>query len=298
MRLARSVAQENPWMPWILLGLLSLIWGSSFILIKQGLKVYPADQVAAIRISAAFFALLPLAINRVRNLGFRNLKWLFISGIQGNFLPAFLFAYAQTRIESALAGILNALTPLFTLLIGVVLYRQKASAGKFIGVLVGLAGCIGLIVSKNGLNSLEGNVYALLVVVATVLYGSNVNILKFKLQHLEPMVTASIAMLLVGPLAVSYLFMGDFANRTAQVPGAIYSLGAIVLLGLLSTALALVLFNQLIKQSTTLFASSVTYLMPIVSLGWGFWIGERIGFIELMGMMVILAGVLIVHRAR
>lgn len=298
MRIAPPFRQESPWFPWILLFTLSLIWGSSFVLIKQGLKVYPADQVAAIRISTAFMALFPLAITRISKLSFRRLRWLFISGMQGNFLPAFLFAYAQTRIESALAGILNALTPLFTLLIGSVLYRQKASIGKFLGVLVGLAGCVGLIISKNGLSSIEGNGFALLVVLATLFYGSNVNILKFKLQDLDPLVTASIAMLLVGPLAVGYLFWGDFFHRTTQVPGALWSLSAVVLLGLLSTALALVLFNRLIKQSTTLFASSVTYLMPIVSLVWGFLVGEKIGWIELIGMMVILIGVLIVHRAK
>jgi drug/metabolite transporter (DMT)-like permease len=266
-------------------------------MIREGLRVYAPDQVAAIRMSTAFLALLPLAITRLRELNRYKVKWLFLSGLQGNFLPAFLFAFAQTKLESSMAGILNALTPLFTLLIGVVLYSQRVSLLKVLGIVVGLSGCVWLILERNGGIQGQANGYALLVVAATVLYGSNVNLLKHKLQEVHPLVTSSVALLLVGPPSVLYLFSTDFAARTQYTPGAWQALGAVVLLGLLSTALALVLFNKLLQISNTLFASSVTYLMPVVSVAWGLVLHEQIGYVELLGMLTILTGVLIVHRA-
>lgn len=297
MTLAQTRQWVHRYMAWLLLGVLAVIWGSSFVMIQEGLRVYAPDQVAAIRLSAAFLALLPLALTRLRELNRYRMKWLFMSGLQGNFLPAFLFAFAQTRLESSLAGILNALTPLFTLLIGVVLYRQRVSMLKVLGIVLGLGGCVWLILTRNAGFNGQANLYALLVVAATVLYGSNVNLLKHKLQEVHPLVTSSVALLLIGPPAMVYVFSTDFLTRTLNTPGALHALGTVVLLGLLSTALALVLFNKLLQLSSTLFASSVTYLMPVVSVGWGLLLHEQIGYVELLGMLTILAGVLIVHRA-
>ncbi len=288
---------RGAYLSWILLVVLSMIWGSSFILIRKGLQVYTPDQVAAIRIGSGFFASLPIALIQLRKVQWKRLKWLFLSGLQGNFLPAFLFAFAQTRIESSMAGILNALTPLFTLSIGTLFYKQTASLSKLAGVIIGLVGCVWLILTRQAEFSFQANVFALLIVIATLLYGSNVNLLKFRLQDLHPMITSSVALFLVGPIALIYLFQTDVVDRTLNAPGAAMSLLAILALGILSTALALVLFNRLLQISSTLFASSVTYLIPIVSVGWGFFLSEQIGWIEVGGMLVILAGVLIVHRA-
>lgn len=281
----------------VLLIVLSLIWGTSFILIKQGLKVFEPHEVGAIRVSAAALFLLPAALYRLNNLRIKHFGKLLLSGMMGIFIPAFLFAVAQTRLDSSVAGILNTLTPIFTMIIGAILFQQRFRPVAVFGIVLGFAGTFMLMLSRVG-GKVEGiNFYALLIVVACILYGSNLNFIKFKIADLSPMTITSVALLLLGPLALGYLFgFTRFMQKFGEHPGAWAAFGYTVLLGIMSTATATFLFNRLVKISTPLFASSVTYVMPIVAVMWGVLDGERLYMGHYIGMAAIIGGVYLANR--
>jgi drug/metabolite transporter (DMT)-like permease len=250
-----------------LLILLALIWGTSFILIKQGLKVFAPQELATLRVSAAFI------------------------------FPAFLFATAQTQISSSVAGILNTLSPIWVMIMGAAFFGQRFTGLSIIGTVVGMVGTIVLMMARSGGNISDINYYALLIVAACALYGTNVNWVKFKGQHISPLTLTSTSVMLVGPIAITYLFaMTDFTWKMENAEGAWTAFGFVVLLGCMSTALATYLFTVLLKISTPLFASSVTYLMPLVSVGWGLIAGESLYTGHYIGMVAIIGGVWLANR--
>ncbi len=246
----------------------------------------------------ACVALLPFAFKGLKTVEPSRWKFLLGSGLLGNFIPAFLFAYAETRLASGLAGVLNSLTALFTLLIGALLFRQSITWLRMLGIVIGFVGTVILIFSGNGSTDLDNKYFGLYIVIATICYGISVNIIKHRLQGMQPLYVSSLAMLTVGPLAIGYLFTTSFWYKLQHVPGAWQALGYIGILATFGTAIALILFNKLIHSSTTLFASSTTYLIPIVALLWGLLDGETIQLWHYIGMVVILAGVFVVNRAK
>lgn len=281
----------------LLLIILALIWGTSFILIKQGLKVFTADEVGAIRVSAAALFLLPAALVKLKELKSKHYGKLFLSGLMGIFFPAFLFATAQTRMDSSVAGILNTLTPIFTMVIGVLLFQQRFRGFAVVGILLGFAGTIMLMLSRTGSGISGINLFALLIVLACILYGSNLNFIKFKITDLGSLTITSVSLMLIGPFALIYLFgFTEFTTRLQTVDGAWRAFGFVVLLGMMSTSVATFLFNRLVKISTPLFASSVTYVMPIVAVMWGVLDGERLFLGHYIGMVAIIAGVYLANR--
>jgi drug/metabolite transporter (DMT)-like permease len=288
---------KSKFFPVSVLILLSMIWGTSFILIKQGLKVFGPDEVGALRVSAAAVFLLPYALVKIWEIDRKDFLKLFVAGIVGTFIPAFLFATAQTRLDSSIAGILNTLSPLFTMLMGAILFRQHFRGFAVVGMLVGLAGSVVLVIAGKE-SALAGlNIYALLIVIACVLYGTNLNFIKFKIHHINALTITSIAMMLIGPLAMVYLFgFSDFIFHMKTTPGAWRAFGFIVLLGIMSTAIATSLFTILVKITSPFFASSVTYLMPIVSVMWGMLDGEALVSMHFVGMALILGGVWVANR--
>lgn len=275
-----------------------MIWGTSFILIKKGLVVYSSDELGALRIAIAFLTLSPFAIMHLRKVEPHRWKYLAGSGVLGNLLPAFLFAYAETRLASGLAGVLNSLTALFTLLVGAIFFSQSITWMRMFGIIIGIIGTAVLIFSGNGSADMDNKYYGLYIVIATVCYGGSVNIIKHRLQGMKPLVMSSIALLTVAPFAFGYLFTTDVVGKLQHTPGAWEALMYIAILAVFSTAVGLVLFNKLIHISTTLFASSSTYLIPIVALMWGVLDGETIQLWHYLGMVVVLAGVFIVNRAK
>ncbi|WP_240773479.1 DMT family transporter [Pontibacter sp. SGAir0037] len=283
---------------WLLVVVLTFIWGTSFILIKKGLVVFSSDELGALRIVIACLALLPFALRNLRKVEPARWKFIFASGLLGNLFPAFLFAYAETRLASGLAGVLNSLTALFTLLIGAFFFQQSITWMRLLGIMVGMAGTAMLILSGNGSADLDNKFYGLYIVVATICYGGSANIIKFRLKGISPMVMSSLALLTVGPLAAAYLFTTDAVNKLQYTSGAWEALFYIATLAVFSTAIGLILLNKLIHFSTPLFASSTNYLIPIVALMWGVLDGETIHFWHYIGMLVILAGVFIVNRAK
>ncbi|WP_449426610.1 DMT family transporter [Pontibacter beigongshangensis] len=278
--------------------MLTFIWGSSFILIKKGLVVFAAGELGALRIVIACLALLPFALANLRKIAPDRWKFLLLSGLLGNLFPAFLFAYAETELASGLAGVLNSLTALFTLLIGAAFFQQRITWLRVVGIVVGIAGTAVLIFSGNGSADLSNAFYGLFIVVATVCYGGSANIIKFRLQGIHPVVMSSMALLTVGPLAAVYLSTTDAFHKLQVTEGAWEALLYIALLAVFSTAIGLILLNKLIHISTPLFASTINYLIPIVALMWGVLDGETIQAWHYLGMVVILAGVFIVNRAK
>lgn len=282
---------------WLVLLLLMLVWGSSFILIKKGLESFDNLQVGALRVSISFIALLPFAISRLKKLKIKNF-WLFvIAGVLGNGLPAFLFAKAQTGLDSYMAGILNSLTPLFTLIVGVLIFGRRTRAINVIGVIVGFIGATGLL-SVAGEGSFIINFrHAIFVVFATMCYALQMNFIKSFLTNYDPITIASLAFIFIGVPSIVFLFSGtDFVYRMGNVPGSWQSLGFITILGIFGTAIAIMANFWLIKRSSALFASSVTYLMPIISIGWGILDGEPFLITYIIWIVTILAGVYMANR--
>lgn len=280
-----------------LLIILALIWGTSFILMKRGLVIFSADEVGALRVSAACLVLLPFAFTNLKALPQSQYWKPFLSGMLGIFIPAFLFATAQTRMESSIAGVMNSLTPIFTLIIGIIVFNQKFKPLAVVGFLLSLGGTILLILSRSG-GQLGGvNYFAFLIVIACICYGCNVNFLKFQLSGLSSMTITSLALLFIGPLALIYLFVfTGFTTKLVETPGAWAACGYIVLLGVMSTAVATLLFTRLIKISSPIFASSVTYIIPIVAVIWGVIDGEHLLAGHYIGMATIVGGVYLANR--
>jgi drug/metabolite transporter (DMT)-like permease len=283
---------------WILLVCLAFIWGASFILMKKGLQSFRGTQVGAMRIFFSFLFFLPLIFRNAGKINKYNLRSLLIVAFIGNTIPAFLFATAQTRIDSSVAGILNSLTPIFTMLIGMMLYANKIRWLSIGGLLLGLAGAAGLILSAGNV-SLEtsDNRYGILAVLATVCYGINVNEIKFRLRELDGVAIASLGFLFPGPLAGIYLLTSDYsmAASSGEVFSSLFAVGA---LAFFSSFLAIIAMNILIKFTTTLFAASVTYIIPIFAVFWGISDGERFLAVQVLWALVILCGVYLVNRKK
>ncbi|WP_086594675.1 DMT family transporter [Hymenobacter crusticola] len=304
---APTALPPSPTIPptaWGLLLLLATIWGTSFILMKKGLVVFSPLELGATRVSVAALLLLPFALQHVRQVERSRIKWLLLSGIVGTLIPAFLFAYAETKLASGLAGVLNALTAVFTLVVGAFFFGQRLTGLRVLGIGLGLVGTIVLmLLGGSGGEATPAGVgnawYGLYIVAATVGYGVSVNVIKHHLHGIPPVAVTALLLLFIGGPALAFLLVGTgFLHKLATVPGAWVAFGYIALLATMSTAVAMVLFNKLIHQSTALFASSNTYLVPIVALGWGLLDGEVINGWHLLGMAIILLSVFIIHRAK
>jgi drug/metabolite transporter (DMT)-like permease len=280
-----------------LLLVLSLIWGTSFILIKQGLKAFSPDVVGALRVTCASIFLLPLALPRLKELKQGDSFKLFVSGLMGIFFPAFLFAFAQTKLNSSLAGILNTLSPLWTMILGALFFTQRFRGYAILGIILSFLGAIMLALSRSGGTITGFNAYALLIVVACALYGANLNWVKFKIQELGSITITSVSLFFIGPLAAVYLFFfTDFTYTLTNEPGAWKAFGFVVLLALMGTAVAGLLFNKLLRISSPIYASSVTYIMPIVAVMWGVIDGEKLLPGHFIGMAAILGGVYLANK--
>lgn len=284
---------------WIILILLALIWGSSFILIKRGLEYFSSMQVGALRISITFAVLFPFVWKRIHHISRNEWKYLTLVGLIGSFFPAFLFAKAQTGIDSSLAGILNSLTPLFTVIIGLGFFSLKIKWFNIAGVLIGLTGAVGLI-SISGGKSFEFNFhYAIYIIFATICYATNVNVVKYKLKDTDALTITIFSFFIIGLPALIYLlgFTG-FIRQVTTEPEAVKAFGYISILAVVGTAAALFAFNKLVKITSPVFASSVTYLIPVVAVTWGTVDGENMTLKSFLWMAVILAGIFLVNKKK
>ena len=296
--LTQSAQQTHkyPLTAWILLIALSAIWGTSFLLIKKGLEVFSPMQVASLRIASAFLVVLVPFFWHFRQVAFRKWGFLLLSGLLGNLIPAFLFAIAQTQISSSVASILNSLTPFFTFLVGIVFFRKKALWQKAIGIFLGIMGTV-LIFYQKG--NLQFNAYALLIVGATLGYGFNVNLTGKFLAEVKPIHITTISIFMVGLVANIILFgFTDFLNTLQSHSKGYEALIYVMLLGIIGSGISSILFYKLLQISSPLFASSVTYVIPLVGVSLGVLSGESITMFHLAGMSLIITGVLVMNRFR
>lgn len=294
-----NMTQKTPLKAWTLLIILSLIWGSSFILIKKGLIGLEPMEVGAIRILSASLFMLPFAIRNFHKIRRTHLLALVSVGFLGSFIPAFLFAVAQTQLESALTGVLNALTPIFTILVGLVFYGQKQRPQVFFGVIVGFVGTAILVLAGSGGELSSFNYYAFFVILATLMYALNLNVIKHHLQGLESLTITSVSLAFVGPLAaVQLLLFTDFPQKVVEVEGAMLATSYILVLGIVGTALALLIFNRLVSLTDPVFTSSVTYIIPVIAICWGLLDGEVLLMSHVVGIVAILIGVYIANASR
>lgn len=266
---------------------------------KRGLEVYSAGEVGSIRVAAASLFLLPIALVKLKGLTSRQYMKLFASGLMGIFFPAFLFALAQTELESSVTGIMNSLTPILTMLVGVFLFRQAFRRESIVGIVIGLIGTVVLILANTG-GTIGGiNGFAFFVILACVFYAVNVNYIKYRITDVNALTITSVSLMLIGPLALVVLFgFTGFVSKLQHQEGAWSALGFVLLLGFMSTSLATILFNKLVKISSPLFTSSVTYLIPIVAVLWGLFDNEQLYAGHFVGMAAIIAGVYLANRRR
>ncbi|NNM95524.1 MAG: DMT family transporter [Bacteroidia bacterium] len=287
---------SNRSLKFFLFTILCLIWGSSFILMKRGLDAFTPAQVAAIRMTVAFLCLLPFVIGHIRLVPRHKWKYIILAGALGNGIPAVLFTTAETRVPSSVAGMLNSLTPVFTLIVGILFYRYRPGLIRTAGIFLGLAGA-SLIVLHSGQDGIGNQkIYSFYILLACILYSIDTYILNFNLADLKSIDIAGFALIPVGLVAGCYLFSTDFTWRLAHTPGAAKSLAAAGLLGALGTATAQALFNKMLKISSPLFASSVTYCIPFVALLWGMLDHEKISALHIAGFTITLAGIALVNR--
>ena len=279
---------------WLILIALSLTWGSSFILIKQGLVSFSPYQVGALRMTIAAGFLSIWGFRNLTKIPRQKLKWVILAGANGNFIPMFLFPIAQTRVNSSMAGILDSLVPIFVLLFGALFFRQKSTINQIIGALVGFIGAV-MLIGIDGLNGENSLFHCLLIVLATAMYGMNSLIITNHLKDIPSFQLSSslFTVWLIPALLVLFFsgFFSEFEGTTQEWK----SLGFVTILGFVGTALAMILFYKLIQNTGAIFSSMVTYLMPIVSVFWGILIGEKVTWIHIGGFALILSGVYLIQ---
>jgi drug/metabolite transporter (DMT)-like permease len=276
---------------WYLLSFLGVIWGSSFLLMKLGLKGVNSIQLGSLRILFAAFFLLIIGHKHLVKIPSHKWKYIALTSVFGTFLPVYLFAVALSKIDGSVSSILNSLTPLNTLLIGAFFFKIDAQRRQVFGVIIGFIGCALLVLFGDGQNSTENYYFALLIVIASICYGINVNLIKKYLSDLKPLTisTGNFTVMLIPALIILY-FSGFFeiVNQTEVH----VSLGYIAILGIIGTGLSNILFFKLIQISSPIFASSVTYIIPVVAILLGYFVmGETLTVIQGVGAFVVLIGV-------
>ena len=286
---------------WILLIVLACIWGSSFILMKKGMfaedgaVIFTPQQVGALRMLIAALALLPISITKVRLIKWKNVLPFVVVGFCGNFLPAFLFTYAETGISSGLAGMLNSFTPIFTIIIGFLFFKTKLSNKQIIGTFIGTVGIAALVLTgKNAsLNGDWEHIFA--IVLATLLYAISLTTIKNKLSEYNSFEITSLAFFLILPFSIVGFFLTDTIHTLQVNPLAYQGMFYIFILSIVGTAFAVLLFNRIIAFSSALFASSVTYFIPIVAVFIGFGFGETLTVWQILSMLIVLIGVIVAN---
>lgn len=282
---------------WLAMLSLALVWGSSFILMKKGLLAFSFTQVAGVRVFFGFVLLIPVIFRHFNKVNRSNIKTIAVVGYAGIFFPAFLFALAQTHISSALSGMLNSSATLFALIVGIIFYKNRPLKNQVVGVIIGFIGALALITGGD-FNAIFGvNSYAIYVLIATIGYGINVNEVRFKLPNMNGIQVTALSFLFIGPIAGIVLLFTDFTSAL-ESPYFWQSLLAVLTLSAFGSVLSLFVFNNLIRHTSALFATSVTYIIPFFAIIWGLFDGEAINSVQIIGIVIVLVGVYLVNRKR
>ena len=281
---------------WVLLVLLSVIWGSSFILIKKSLEHFNPYEVGALRVLIAGIILLPLALLNIRKFPKKHFKWLILAALTGNFIPMFLFPIAETEVSSSIAGIINSMMPIFVIIVGALLWKFQTSKRQVIGVIISFTGACILAFSGG-----EGGEFKLipilLLLLATLFYAISTTTVKSKLSDVPAKILSAFvfSFVLILPSLIALVFAGFFNNFEVN-SGFWEGLGFVSLLSIFGTGLAMMLNYKLLSVSTPLFASTVTLLMPVVAIIWGLLDGEKLTLMQGFGGVIILAGLIFLRQ--
>ena len=286
---------DNKNLKWIYLLILSFVWGSSYILIKKALIGLSPLQVGSLRTIISTVLLLAIGYSSLKSIPKDKWKWILITGLV-SFIPPFLFAYAQTEIDSALAAILNSLTPLATLLIGVGFYRFKIDSKQISGVIIGLIGSVLLMYQGSVINPDQNLLYVFFIIFASILYALQVNLLKVHLQDVSAVAITVGNFIFIFPLAVVIFFMSDYKQIDISNKDVKVALCCLIILSIVGTVFAKILFNKFVQIASPVFASSVTYILPIVALFWGLLDGEIFTLNQLFATLIILIGVYLANK--
>ena len=282
---------------WFYLFLLALTWGSSFILIKKGLLGLSPFQLGSLRTVMSSLFIFIIGFKSLKTIQSHQWKWIILTGFIGTFFPSFLFAFAETEVDSGIVSILNSLVPLNTVLIGLAVFKITSTKTQVFGVILGFVGASMLIFNSMELHPDQNYLYAGFVILATVMYASSVNIIKRYLQDVKPIAIATgnfVAIIIPAILVLS--FSNFFTTETFQNDTIYISIGSVAILSLFGTVMAKIIFNSLIQISSPVFASSVAYLMPLVALLWGLLDGEVFGINQGLASSLILLGVYLVNK--
>lgn len=290
-----SRSNEISPLAWFLLIILTIIWGASFLLIKKSLLVFTPIQLSYLRISVSFLFLLPFAIIRWKEIKRADLFNFFIVGFIGSAVPSFLFAYAQQEIPSFVAGMLNALTPLWTIIFSRLLFKKQFSKYKWLGILIGFLGTLIIFYDPNG--SIETSYYLGMVVLATLCYALSANVISHKLEHLHTLTISSASFMIIGPIAILMFLREDYSHIDISSDDFYIAFWSMMCLGVLATAVGLILLNKLIHISNVVFATSITYLIPIIAIILGVTLlDEELIWNQILGSIVILLAVYLVKK--
>lgn len=284
------------WQNWAILLLLTLVWGTSFILIKKGLVSFTGMQVGALRIGIAFLCFIPIALPAFRRIPRRYLWYLLAIGVFSSFVPSFLIPIGQQDTDSSTAGILVSLTPLSTYLWGITMFQQRGSIKRSLGVLIGLIGATSLMVDPS--SSMGFNPSALYILASSIMYGLSGNIVQRHLKNVSSTDITAVSFIMIGLPALIYLFSTDFLSVMQTGERAWFSLGAVAILSIVGTAMALLLYWKLVQQTDAVFGSTTTYLIPIVAIMWGLLDGEKLYPHQFFGFALILVSVFLVRAGQ
>ncbi len=283
---------------WGTLIILSIIWGSSYILIKKGLTGLTPIQLGSLRVIVTTILIAPIGYQKIKKIPKEKLKWVMFSAFVGSFLPAYLFAFAETQISSSVTAVIVSLTPLFTLLISVIIFGEELLRKQVLGVIIGFLGII-VLINNELLESSFSLLYVMFVIIAAFCYAVNANVLKYKLPNIPALGIVFMSFLYMFIPAFIILFFSDFPfSDFISDPLIIESLIYIIILALFGTAIAKVLYIKLLAISTPVFSVSTTYLMPIIAIFWGLLDGEVFQPIQFIGTLIILMGVYLVTKKK
>ena len=281
---------------WFYLAILSLIWGSSFILIKKGLVGLNSVQLASLRMIFAASVIYIYSYNSIKKIPKKSWKWIVITAYLGTFFPVYLISYGQTEIESGLASIITTVTPINTLIIGIIFFSLTFSIKQLLGLFIGLVGAVLLLYEASETN-LNSNIYfSFFIYLTTVGYAASVNLIKKYLTNIPPEAVTAGIFLSISPPAIIVLYFSDFTDLNFQDPLILISIFFVLVLGVFGSAIAQTLFNKFVKISSPIFASAVTYTMPVVAIFWALIDGEILSIMQFFATAIILIGVYLVNK--
>ena len=283
---------------WFYLAILSLIWGSSFILIKKGLVGLNSVQLASLRMIFAASVIYIYSYNSIKKIPKKSWKWIVITAYLGTFFPVYLISYGQTEIESGLASIITTVTPINTLIIGIIFFSLTFSIKQLLGLFIGLVGAVLLLYEASETN-LNSNIYfSFFIYLTTVGYAASVNLIKKYLTNIPPEAVTAGIFLSISPPAIIVLYFSDFTDLNFQEPLILKSIFYVLVLGVFGSAIAQTLFNKFVKIASPIFASAVTYTMPVVAIFWALIDGETLSIMQFFATVIILIGVFLVNKRK